>query len=696
MKKIGTKLTVRILLMLTVAVLLSSSINYLSSTRTIDRVLGDLCDNSLNILDVTVTNYIPKSKEIAETLGRSDELSKAISLKDSEKIEKIMSELVYENKFDVEYITITDTNGDVIVRSYNDEKGDSILNQSNVSEAIKGNVTTVIAPGTLIKLAVRTGAPAKWNGEVVGVVSVSFPFDDAVILDTLKGISGNEYSIYLNDERINTTLHEGGKRAVGTRLDPKIAKVVLEENEEVVQKTVIFGVKYMAQYKPLMDFDNKAIGIIATAVPIENIRKEQASAITILVFALIGLFIIGTILIISMTKRIISRPIGALTKGITRLSTGMLDIAIDHRSTDELGTLADALRTTISTLKLYVGDISSNLELMASGDMSHEITQDYIGDFVPIKNSLERISDSLNQALASITLAADQVNSGADQVALGAQSLSQGATEQASSIEQLSASIIEVSAQVDENAKNVQIANESIGDADRGIRISNDHMQEMLLAMNEINESSSQIGKIIKVIDDIAFQTNILALNAAVEAARAGSAGKGFAVVADEVRNLASKSADAAKQTTDLIESSVESVKRGTGIAEETALALEEVGKQAGMIVDTIGKINEASNDQAVALRQITQGIDQISAVVQTNSATSEESAAASQELSGQAATLQQEVSQFKLRNVSAKRGIFDDEPDIQPRKIKLDDDFDMPMKPPLRVGKIDLGDDKY
>ena len=399
-----------------------------------------------------------------------------------------------------------------------------------------------------------------------------------------------------------------------------------------------------------------------------------------------------------IVSRIITKPVGGLTKAVTRLSTGMLDIAIDHRSTDELGTLADALRTTISTLKLYVGDISSNLELMASGDMSHEITQDYIGDFVPIKNSLERISDSLNQALASITLAADQVNSGADQVALGAQSLSQGATEQASSIEQLSASIIEVSAQVDENAKNVQIANESIADADDGIKISNSHMQEMLLAMNEINESSSQIGKIIKVIDDIAFQTNILALNAAVEAARAGSAGKGFAVVADEVRNLASKSADAAKQTTDLIESSVESVKRGTGIAEETALALEEVGKQASMIVDTIGKINEASNDQAVALRQITQGIDQISAVVQTNSATSEESAAASQELSGQAATLQQEVSQFKLRNVSAKRGIFDDEPDIQPRKrkINLDDDFDIPMKPPLKAGKIYLGDDKY
>ena len=320
-----------------------------------------------------------------------------------------------------------------------------------------------------------------------------------------------------------------------------------------------------------------------------------------------------------MVSRIITKPVGAVTKAITRLSTGMLDISIDYRSSDELGALKDALRTTINTLKLYVSDISNNLELMASGDMSHEITQDYIGDFIPIKNSLVKISESLNYSLGSIALAAEQVNSGAEQVALGAQTLSQGATEQASSIEELSASIIEVSAQVGENAKNVQKANEYISDAEDGIKVSNTHMQEMLNAMSEINESSSQIGKIIKVIDDIAFQTNILALNAAVEAARAGSAGKGFAVVADEVRNLASKSADAAKQTTSLIENSVQTVKRGTTIAKETALALEEVEKQTTMIVSTIEKINEASKEQANALHQITQGIDQISAVVQTN-----------------------------------------------------------------------------
>ena len=266
----------------------------------------------------------------------------------------------------------------------------------------------------------------------------------------------------------------------------------------------------MSKYEPILDSNGNAIGILFTGIDIEDIRAGQAKSMLTILFMLIVVFIIDIFLAIRMVSRIITKPVGAVTKAITRLSTGMLDISIDYRSSDELGALADALRTTINTLKLYVSDISNNLELMASGDMSHEITQDYIGDFIPIKNSLVKISESLNYSLGSIALAAEQVNSGAEQVALGAQTLSQGATEQASSIEELSASIIEVSAQVGENAKNVQKANEYISDAEDGIKVSNTHMQEMLNAMSEINESSSQIGKIIKVIDDIAFQTNIL------------------------------------------------------------------------------------------------------------------------------------------------------------------------------------------
>lgn len=701
MKKLGSKLIISILAMLIVAVSLCALISYYSNAELINNTLMVMCDSSLNALKSSINEKEELSKEVSETLAKSDELSKAILAKNEDKINTTLMKLLYENRFDVEYITITDDEGYVILRSFNDKKGDSIINQDNISEALKGNITTTIAEGTLLKLAVRTAVPVKWNGKIVGVVSVSFPLDDYQLLDSLKNITKNEYTIFLKDERINTTITKDGVRQIGTKLNAEVTKKVLKEQKVHKGEVELFGKTYMSKYEPILDSNGNAIGILFTGIDIEDIRAGQAKSMLTILFMLIVVFIIDIFLAIRMVSRIITKPVGAVTKAITRLSTGMLDISIDYRSSDELGALADALRTTINTLKLYVSDISNNLELMASGDMSHEITQDYIGDFIPIKNSLVKISESLNYSLGSIALAAEQVNSGAEQVALGAQTLSQGATEQASSIEELSASIIEVSAQVGENAKNVQKANEYISDAEDGIKVSNTHMQEMLNAMSEINESSSQIGKIIKVIDDIAFQTNILALNAAVEAARAGSAGKGFAVVADEVRNLASKSADAAKQTTSLIENSVQTVKRGTTIAEETALALEEVEKQTAMIVSTIEKINEASKEQANALHQITQGIDQISAVVQTNSATSEESAAASQELSGQAATLQREISQFKLRKISEQKGIFDDEPVPKERKRKInldldDDDFDLSKTPPPRVKKIDLGDDKY
>jgi len=344
-----------------------------------------------------------------------------------------------------------------------------------------------------------------------------------------------------------------------------------------------------------------------------------------------------------------------------QLSQGNLNISVDFKSNDELGTLANSLRNTISNLKMYVMDISDNLDKMASGDMTIEITQDYIGDFLPIKNSLIKISESLNHTLSSINAASEQVNSGAEQVSLGAQSLSQGATEQASSIQELSASIVEVSSNAKDNANNVKLASEYVTQAAEGVALSNDQMQHMLNAMTEINESSSEISKIIKVIDDIAFQTNILALNAAVEAARAGAAGKGFAVVADEVRNLASKSAVAAKQTTTLIDNSVQSVEKGTGIAEKTAKALEEVRVKAQMVNDIIVKIKDATDEQTNQLEQIAMGVDQISAVVQTNSATAEESAAASEELSGQAEMLKREISQFKLNKTVSNSENFTD-----------------------------------
>jgi methyl-accepting chemotaxis protein len=292
---------------------------------------------------------------------------------------------------------------------------------------------------------------------------------------------------------------------------------------------------------------------------------------------------------------------------------------------------------------------------MAQGDMTAKISQDYIGDFIPIKQALLKISDSLNETLSAIQVSARQVDGGAQQVSAGAQALAQGATEQASSVEELAASGSEVAEKVRQNAQHVNQVTEYIRETKEKVEEGTGQMSRMLESMQSINASSNEIGKIIKVIDDIAFQTNILALNAAVEAARAGSAGKGFAVVADEVRNLAGKSANAAKQTTALIESSVKSVKDGSEIADVTARGLDEIAKKVQLVGETIQKIDQASSEQAVAIEQITRGVEQVSTVVQTNSATAEQSSAASEELSAQSDMLNSLIGKFRLRTDSAQ-----------------------------------------
>lgn len=387
-----------------------------------------------------------------------------------------------------------------------------------------------------------------------------------------------------------------------------------------------------------------------TELRIKNLENLNILIQILLIFEIIIIIFLQVINNLFIKKKVI-KPIIAIEKVANEIANGNLSSSFDlEPDTSEIGMLTYGIISTKDTLKKYIYNISHNLSEMSIGNMNLDIDIDYIGDFTPIKNSMQKIISSLNDTLIQINQASDQVSSGSEQVSAGAQALSQGATEQASSIEELSATISEIAEKIRENAKYTDKANLSAKNTSVEMKNGSIQMKHMIEAMNNISSTSEEIGKIIKTIEDIAFQTNILALNAAVEAARAGAAGKGFAVVADEVRNLAAKSAEAVKNTTSLIDNSIQAVENGVKIANDTATSIDNIVKEVENIAIGINAISEKSSEQAEAAEQITLAIDQISAVVQTNSATAEESAASSEELSGQAAILKDLVKQFKLK----------------------------------------------
>ncbi len=493
----------------------------------------------------------------------------------------------------------------------------------------------------------------RFDGVVYGGINADFLSD--IVVNLAMGSDGVAYVL---DNRGNVIGHrepsvveEGSNMIELAQTDPDLADVAAV-NQRMIQGETGFGAYNFYG-------DNKFVGFAPIggnqewSIAIEASQREFKSTLDrsiLLTVLVVILVVIATFPVAVKVGRSISNPIQACVIRLEKLADGDLQTSCPAvKSRDETAELTKALDVTVRRLNDVVQDVSHHLGKMGQGDFRENITRTYWGDFAAIEKSIRAIQNSLRDTLLQISQSAGTVASGAVQVSNGAQSLSQGATEQASAVHELSATAASISNNAKQTAEAAEEAGNFVNQVDEQLSVSVAHVKELNTAMERISDSSTQIGKIIDAIENIAFQTNILALNAAVEAARAGGAGKGFAVVADEVRNLASKSDKAAKATKELIESSISAVLEGGQVVNRVTESLDKTSSIAGKVTIKMNAVVQAVESQTTSISQVTEGIGQISSVVQSTSATSEESAATSQELSDQSVMMNNLVHRFRL-----------------------------------------------
>lgn len=661
MKSIKTKILLWIIILSVIPAIsigvVSAIMSYNTSMNSASMEMHTLCNDSSKRLRNRLESYL----NVAEVGGSTFDITFSSFPDDLERQKSIIDGIAQRQG--LEAANILDLNG---VSRYD---GNNYSDREYFKRAVQGEsyVSDPVISIATGNFTVVFSAPL-WQGgvvgsEVIGVVRFEAPpslltevVQDINVEGEGRGyiINGEGTIVSFPEESVITAQYNVIEQAKNDSALADYSRVILEATKGESGNTEYYSSQYNEQmliaFAPIDTNANN--WSIITEVPKMHFMTGLITTIVITLIMVVVFVVVGVIVAIFVSGQIV-KPIRACSDRIRTLALGDLSSpTYETDAKDETGVLSKSTIDLVKNLNRMIGDIERILTAMAEGKLNVDTETNaaaYVGDFSELITAVKRINRELSNAMGKIEIAADQVSSGSDQVSAGAQGLSQGATEQASSIEELAATITEISSKTDENLSDCIKAKDCVDETARLLQDANIQMHSMTDTMGRISNASDNIVKIIKAIEDIAFQTNILALNAAVEAAKAGEAGKGFAVVAEEVRNLAAKSQDAVKSTASLIGESSNAVQEGIRISGETAATLEKVLEASRDVIDIVSKVAEASDMQATSVQQVTIGIDQISSVVQNNSATAEESAAASEELNSQAQLLKSLVGRFEI-----------------------------------------------